>query len=262
MMGDAVVNCPSSSDSNSGANGDSSFRRVEIVRRRESLGPNFRTATIASNRTDAEDRQQFGHEEPYCGGGKHRVPITPGEYCPWHKLYNETTTAMAAATDSDDDDDEAGRTLLVLNQGAHFHSMKTFRDSFDWFVDLFNKIARPRDIVVFRSTVPGHKDCFTRHNITLPKMTYDKFLELYSTEMYDWNLFDSYNRYAKQKMERDLSSKVTGHYLNVYNMTVLRPDQHVAATDCLHYTHPGPIDYWNHLLFTNLADMAKQKLIK
>ena len=249
-MNDDVVKCPNRSD-NGGDN--SSVWRVEIVFRRENLGPNYRKTIISENRTDAKDRQQFGPEDPYCGGtpANPPKPMMPGEFCPWQKLYNETTTAA--------DNNNDGRTLLVLNQGAHFHSIETFQASFDWFVELFNKIANPRDIVVFRSTVPGHKDCFNPNpNISFADMTHDKFLEEFATNMYDWNLFDSYNRYAKEKMERDLSSKVTGHYLNVYNMTVLRFDQHVAANDCLHYTHPGPIDYWNHLLFTNLADMAKQ----
>lgn len=256
-MKDAVANCPNSNSSGGGDN--PSFWHVEIIYERQNLGPNFGKTIISENRTDAKDRQQFGPEDPYCGGVKYGQPITPGEYCPWQKLYNNKTATAGVA---DDYDVNAGRTLIVLNQGAHFHSMETFRDSFDWFVELFNKIAIPRDIVVYRSTVPGHRDCFNARNTTIPEMTHEKFMELFATDMYDWNLFDSYNRYAKQKMERDLSSKVTGHYLNVYNMTVLRPDQHVAAKDCLHYTLPGPIDYWNHLLFTNLADMAKQKSIK
>jgi len=257
-MKDAVVKCSNSDSSGGGDN--PSFWHVEIVFQRENLGPNFRKSIISANRTDVKDRQQFGPEIPYCVDSNVPQPImTPGEYCPWQKLYNNKTTTTEVA---DNDDVKTGRTLVVLNQGAHFHSMQTFRDSFDWFVELFNKIAIPRDIVVFRSTVPGHRECFIGRNITVPEMTHEKFMELFATEMYDWNLFDSYNRYAKQKMERDLSSKVTGHYLNVYNMTVLRPDEHVAATDCLHYMHPGPIDYWNHLLFTNLADMAKQKSIK
>ena len=33
-------------------------------------------------------------------------------------------------------------------------------------------------------------------------------------------------------------------------------DEHVSEKDCLHYTHPGPIDFWNHLLATNLRDMS------
>lgn len=26
--------------------------------------------------------------------------------------------------------------------------------------------------------------------------------------------------------------------------------------DCLHYSLPGPIDYWNHLMLSNLVDTA------
>ena len=162
-----------------------------------------------------------------------------GNFCSWHLKYNSTKK----------------RTLLILNQGAHFHSMETFAGSFDQFVSLFNTIAHPNGFVVFRATVPGHFDCWNQFSPGIPveNMTYDKFLDRYATPMYDWNLFDSYNHYAKKRLLQDLAPTVIKHYLNVYNMTVLRADQHVRANDCLHYMSPGPIDWWNHLLFTNLV---------
>lgn len=194
-----------------------------------------------------EHRQQFGPEIAYCSDGIGMLASDSvflkesGGYCPWHLRYNETKQ----------------KTLLILNQGAHFHSEETFSKSMDQFVTLFNSIAHPGDIVVFRATAPGHYDCWNSTlQILPPNMTHDKFLDLYGTNNYDWNLFDAYNQYAKRKIG-DLVPTVTSHYLNIYNMTVLRPDEHVSAKDCLHYMHPGPIDFWNHLLFTNLADMAK-----
>jgi len=124
------------------------------------------------------------------------------------------------------------------------------------FVQSFNTLGHPGDIVVFRNTVPGHASCFEHGSgISPPSMTHETFLERYYTTKYDWNLFDAYNGIAKQSL-KNLQGGITVHYLNVYNMTVLRADQHVAATDCLHYMLPGPVDFWNHLLFTNLADVA------
>eukprot|EP00978_Attheya_sp_CCMP212_P011484 scaffold28330_cov35-Attheya_sp.AAC.2 len=216
---------------------------VQIHYRRESLGPNYGKTNI-TGRQDAtlEHRQQFGPETPNCA---ENTPMGNTSYCPWHLLYNET--------------DE--KTLLVLNQGAHFHSMNTFSKSFDLFVELFNSIAHPGDVVVFRSTVPGHLNCWGldgETGIGPLEITHDKFLERYGTTMYDWNLFDTYNLYAKEKLN-DLVPSVTTHYLNVYNMTVLREDEHIRSNDCLHYFCPGPVDFWNHLLFTNLADMSKKQ---
>lgn len=218
------------------------YEPIQVEIYRENLGANFGKTNL-TGRTDAtlEHRQQFGPETPYCSesDSKATEKMKEGDYCSWHLRYNDTNA----------------RTLLILNQGAHFHSIDTFSRSFDQFVTLFNSIAHPRDVVVFRTTVPGHYKCFER-GINPQNMTHDAFLERYGTAMYDWNLFDAFNQYAKQKMD-NLVPTVTSHYLNVYNMTVLRADEHAAANDCLHYSDPGPVDFWNHLLFTNLETFVK-----
>lgn len=60
-------------------------------------------------------------------------------------------------------------------------------------------------------------------------------------------------------------SDLAVHVLDVVPMTILRPDGHVSGpercddcpdNDCLHYILPGPTDYWNHLLFSNLVDLG------
>ena len=40
-------------------------------------------------------------------------------------------------------------------------------------------------------------------------------------------------------------------------MTVLRHDAHTAPADCLHFQMPGPVDWWNHLLFTYLQHLSR-----
>jgi len=227
---EGMVGCSSSSQ-------NSSFF-IQVIFRRESLGPNL-FLTNVTERAGPTDRQQFGPETEGCGG-----PMVDG-YCSWHKMYNATPATRQ-------------KTLLILNQGAHFHSIGSFTRSMDQFVDLYHSIAHPDDLLFFRSAVPGHKGCFDHKNVSIPEMTHDKFLELHATNDYDWNLFDEYNTIAKQKLEqiRLVNGMQHVYYLNVYNMTVLRRDAHVSAKDCLHYMSVGPIDYWNHLLFTNLADLA------
>jgi len=228
---------------------------IRITFRRENVGANFgydRTGYLEKGYTKA-DRDQFGPETPYCIGDPNMgdTSMHPEEYCPWQLDYNATTMTHGADH----------RILLLLNQGAHFHSVKTFSSSFDEFVKKFNTIAHPNDIVVFRSTVPGHKDCWNEFEpaIDTAEMTHDRFLERYATTKYDWNLFDEYNQYAREAMEKALTPSVVSFYLNVYNMTILRGDQHITKMDCLHYTPPGPVDFWNHLLVSNLADLAKNE---
>lgn len=216
-------------------------RTITIYKKRQNLGPNL-VLTNLTGRKDRRKRVAFGPEDLYCTG-KEKTAV---EYCPWLEMYNMT--------------DISKRSLLVVNQGAHFHSLDTFQASYDLFLEGVRKVGRPEDILVFRSTVPGHINCLGSKespNIPPTNMTHDLFLKRYATTKYDWNLFDQYNQYAMEKLNQ-LSGSFSWRpqYLNVYNMTVLRPDQHVDAIDCLHYTHPGPIDYWNHLLFTNLADLA------
>ena len=131
------------------------------------------------------------------------------------------------------------------------------------FVDAFSSIAHSKDIIVFRNTVPGHFQCFELDEIGPIEITYSSFIERYGKTLFDWNLFADYNTIAKEMLEElRLQAPVTTHYLNVYNMTVLRADQHVAATDCLHYTAPGPIDFWNHLLFTNLDELYERNWLR
>mmetsp|Transcript_8397 Transcript_8397/g.18151 ORF Transcript_8397/g.18151 Transcript_8397/m.18151 type:complete len:455 (+) Transcript_8397:242-1606(+) len=219
---------------------------VGVSFHRENLGANLHL-TDTSGRDDAarEHRQQFGAEIPYCAGGDAGRPELNASgiyYCPWHDAYNSTQN----------------RTLLILNQGAHFHSVGSFSRSMEQFIESFNTLAHRGDVVVFRSTVPGHADCFDSNTSISPSdMTHEKFIERYGTTKYDWNLFDEYNAIAKRSL-KDIRDGIITHYLNVYNMTVLRADQHAAATDCLHYTLPGPVDFWNHLLFTNLADAGDE----
>lgn len=246
---------------------------IELRYRRENLGPNLRLTELGDDRTDAtrKHRMQFGPEIPYCkdrfnytiDDGNDSSSILPN-HCPWMEEYAQSSK----------------RTLLLLNQGAHFHSVDTFRNSFDLFVQQFQTISvttttrRPNnDIVIFRNTAPGHKDCFhvkdddDLHWRSPPNMTHDKFLDRFGTTLYDWNLFDAYNQHAKQallegiiKSQQQTTTTTQNFqtilYLNIYNMTVLRPDGHSAANDCLHYTLPSAADFWNHLLFTNLADYA------
>jgi len=69
--------------------------------------------------------------------------------------------------------------------------------------------------------------------------------------------------------QKDFSKKTLIEVLDIMPMTILRRDGHISdefrpATvpdgDCLHYALPGPIDWWNHLLFSNLKDIMLNEI--
>ena len=45
------------------------------------------------------------------------------------------------------------------------------------------------------------------------------------------------------------------HFLDIWNMTAMRRDGHTGG-DCLHFVSPGPVEWWNHLLYTFLRNLA------
>jgi hypothetical protein len=58
--------------------------------------------------------------------------------------------------------------------------------------------------------------------------------------------------------------------LDPWFMTILRPDGHLSGMDagrscelsteeCMLYSLPGPVDWWNHLLISQLKDIATNK---
>ena len=74
--------------------------------------------------------------------------------------------------------------------------------------------------------------------------------------------FRFYNEYAENRLRERKGQEDDSFllsYLNIFNMTALRQDGHVAASDCLHYELPAVVDWWNHLLYTNLLDIAAKE---
>lgn len=154
------------------------------------------------------------------------------------------------------------RTLAVLNFGAHYHAMHEYEEDLDILLHTMDRFQRPNDLIFFRTTVPGHKHCTPsnprRFNWTqgLREVPLKRFEDYRITTQYSWDLFFKYNRHVKQTLEERAEEKPTIHLLDVEHMTILRQDGHVGGQDCLHYYSPGPVDWWNHLLFTFLKELA------
>lgn len=153
-----------------------------------------------------------------------------------------------------------GRTLLILNQGAAYHATKTFELMFDTVLEALDNTTKRNDIAFFRSVSAGHGDCFnhSRYQDKAPLSSFDEYLELAETTKYSWNLFRHYNAYVESRLKQHK----TGYplrYLNIFNISALRNDGHTAANDCLHYEMPSVVDWWNHLLYSNLLDIASKE---
>lgn len=167
------------------------------------------------------------------------------------------------------------RTLLIANAGAHFREMDEFREAFDGFVNALDAASSgrgSRDLVLFRSTVPGHLKC--GHANLAPYETYRDFRENWEGRK-SWKMFERFNDYAYRVLDerghRMEGADAEGNtarieLLDVFPMTVLRRDGHSGGehkppgerVDCLHYALPGPVDWWNHLMFSNLIDVAAE----
>ena len=162
----------------------------------------------------------------------------PGEsaYCfPWAEDYESSDKP----------------TLLVVNMGTHFHAVDEFTSKLNdleaFLVETRKKGGvRAKDVVVFRASAAGHKDCM---NFNVP---FKSASENVITTDHEWNLIPEYNILAKER----LSKLEKTYFLNTEPMTVLRPDGHRGSGDCLHYYLPGVPDWWNHLMVHKLSTSA------
>ena len=172
---------------------------------------------------------------------------------------------------------DESRTLMVVNIGAHLHDRALFESAIQRFIESFDSLDRVNDIILLRTLVPGHKNCGRKG--LKPYHSLSEYIEDSTNEKvkdtYNWGVFTSYNNFMGRVLSdraRGKRAKARMELLDVFPMTILRPDGHMAdeykasetkRTDCLHYSQPGPIDWWNHLMFANLLDIqATDKAIQ
>ena len=168
--------------------------------------------------------------------------------------------------------EEMNRLVAIWNLGAHIHGKSEFKRAFDmswkWFaLRREQSITAHGDIWFYRTTPSGHGWCeprkpndfnFTKGTRVRPFAVYSEFIPVRKNS---WELFDEYNEYAKDviRTENMLVPSTPTFLLDVVNITLLRPDGHTGGNDCLHYTQPGPIDFWNHMLYSHLRSMRQLK---
>ena len=198
-------------------------------------------------------------------------------YCyPWEERYT----------------DFAGSTLLIVNTGAHYQTHHQFQYALREFIKRIDSLERFWDIMLYRTSSPGHSDCEERPET--PFASYDEYTNTITDE-YSWEKFVGYNDYAIKFIDERNRGDSRGYksggaavspvgevgilaqpdrmkmeVLDVYPTTVLRRDGHVsgeecegcqshAIRDCMHYFLPGPVDWWNHLLFSYIMDFGRRE---
>jgi hypothetical protein len=149
-------------------------------------------------------------------------------------------------------------TLWVLNAGAHIHNTSEYQGFIDTLIEQWYPTAaieHPGDLFFFRTTVPGHANCSlhskpfrTLRDYAESIKTGAEWIQRHRDWVFGWDLFAGFNQYVSQRVKG-----TTIQLLDVNPMTVLRPDGHRPPTDCLHYYLPGVVDWWNHLLVTQLV---------
>ena len=156
---------------------------------------------------------------------------------------------------------DAGRSVVIANTGLHMTTAMEYQTAIKRFIQEIQGFHKDEDILMLRTSVPGHPSC------QQPDMKpYGSVLNFDSTRY--GAIVPSYNLGTQAGFNHILLTQATNkqiHILDIFPMTVMRPDGHLSEdtradglphNDCIRYSLPGPIDWWNHLLYSNLKDMA------
>jgi len=177
---------------------------------------------------------------------------------------------------SSDYSNYANKQLLIVNTGYHWgDDWEGYIANFQNFVGRIDEIAaanaaRAIDILMFRTSIPGHKECdlhdtvYGHYREYCPRIVNGAFWHW-------WGELPPYNDYAiriinEWNLLNTVKSGANIELLDPWYMTVLRPDGHLSGSDagpscnmspqeCMLYSLPGPVDWWNHLLLMQLKDV-------
>ena len=149
--------------------------------------------------------------------------------------------------------------LLTSLAGSHHHSVSDYEGSLGRFFDTLLASVRASDVVVLRSNSNGQSNC-----TTYKRPFHDTSEFVLSREgPYNWDLFPVYDAlnqlYVRRNLNRVAAQGATLRYLDVWPMSVLRPDARMGLHDCLHFAIPGLPDWWNHLQLAQLESLASAR---
>ena len=131
--------------------------------------------------------------------------------------------------------------------------------------------SQANDVLMFRTSVPGHKDCHLHAGVYADYAEYCPRI-VNGAFWHWWGELPPYNDYAVRIINEwnilnTVKSGANIEVLDPWLMTILRPDGHLSGSDagpscqmepreCMLYSLPGPVDWWNHLLVMQLKDVA------
>ena len=133
--------------------------------------------------------------------------------------------------------------IVILNQGPHFREDAELVTSYRRVIKFLIR-ENPSALIVVRTTPPGHHDCWSHKKpLTKPQPL--------AGLPYRWDEFPRQNALVRSMLYHEFPAQTL--LLDVVPPTLLRPDMHASAKDCLHYMTPGPVDTWVYLLYNALA---------
>jgi len=148
------------------------------------------------------------------------------------------------------------KTLLIATTGVMQETLAQYTEVFDIFLQNIDDSGRNEDKIFFRSTHPGDVDLVCE-KFREPFQNYDAVLRYDRRKRMQKSV--QFNNYAENVLEDrrriQINKSVHVQYLDVFKMTVLRPDAHVEGDEqnCLQYKSPGVPDWWNFLWYSDLS---------
>ena len=144
--------------------------------------------------------------------------------------------------------------------GAHVSFNDTLANAHEVAAGL--RMLSNRTMVVWRTTVWGHDDCWIDSKTSpLPDdyrpSVYGNDSKIYGwPKDYGWDRVTAINSLYTRTLEETLPGRV--HFLDAFELGRRRVDRHPAVgngvVDCLHYCLPGPPDAWTDVLMVLLRN--------
>lgn len=132
--------------------------------------------------------------------------------------------------------------VIIANWGAFYNPDEVVSTHMKGFLAALDRHI-PRALFMFRASNMAHARCDQYHypdlGNTVPHQNPHKL-------HWHWGDFPLQNKIWSDYLLQN-SSQAGKIYLNTFDMSSQRPDQHPGKKDCLHYCVPGPIDGWVQL---------------
>jgi len=186
---------------------------------------------------------------------------------PGASTTDETTTASVSPDNADVPTRSGRGNLLLLNLGANHYSQLAKYDEYLQRAVTVLRSLRGNHRIIFRTSYGGHAGCTSA--ATGPIYGSVPSPAHVNSRLHNWHLSPQLNSLVERAVHGERARRALMQpaerartpqwgLLDVYQMTMLRPDGHLnPPEDCLHYSLPGVVDWWSHALFSSLSRAGK-----